>query len=223
MGLGFCQTALDLGNKLTAVEKSQFLQQKAILTKKKQKSEEREESRLKQESAKVAKNDKILDMLKKRKIVVGQPLFGQQRGFSNTKPQLKDGQWEWPLLLIYPEEVISDTDCGDQSDYLEAVGEDTQIGEILDAVFAEAPRWDVRGLYGNPELLEARFRTSWTKTLNNDEDEDVICGSALGKDEVGEWVTVERGETLAEVISRPDYIMPLFPTLYIVPTRARLR
>ncbi|KAI0567202.1 hypothetical protein FGB62_4g269 [Gracilaria domingensis] len=154
--------------------------------------------------------DTVTIMMKKRCISLGAPLFAQQRRYAVTEPYKEQGEWLWPLLLIYPDEVV-ECGMGDQSDYLEGVVEQVCMGDLLHQVFDSGPDWDVNRRYTRVEDLEVRYRREWTRTIDEiDEESEGFCGSCLGKDEVGDWVTVipsalrrsERGEVAIDQIMR---------------------
>lgn len=166
-------------------------------------------------------------MLQSRGITMGLPLFSQQRRYNQTEPVERNGEWHWPMLLVYPEEVAGAGE-GDQSDFLEDVVESTTMGEIVEWVFGEgtcAPEWDVQRLYRSTKGLEVRYRTKWTMKVTDadSEDEEYSCGSTLPVDEMGDWIPVAHNVRLFELMSRRNYITPLFPVLYVVPEHVNLR
>lgn len=165
-------------------------------------------------------------MLQGRRITMGLPLFSQQRRYSRTEPFERDGEWYWPVLLVYPEEMTSPGQ-GDQSDFLEEVAETTRMGEILQWVFegsTSAPEWDFHRLYQKAEGLEMRYRERWTMELADADSEDEECfyGSTLPADEMGHWISAANDTRLCELMSRRNYTTPLFPVLYVVPKHVNL-
>lgn len=166
-------------------------------------------------------------MLQAKRITMGLPLFSQQRRYSRTGPLEREGEWYWPVLLVYPEEVAS-PGHGDQSDFLEDVAETTRMGDILEWVFeggGSAPEWDFHRLYRSAEGLEMRYRERWTVELAeaDSEDEEYLYGSTLPADEVGGWISVANDVRLCELMSRSNYITPLFPVLYVIPKHVNLQ
>lgn len=163
--------------------------------------------------------------LKRRRVTMGLPLFAQQRSYKRTKPCLEEQDGGdsllWPLLVVYPD--VAGTGVGEQSDYLEEVSEHATLDDVLTTLFPEGaapPPWDVSGLYANRvELLSVQYRASWTMKASeaDSDDEREFAGTNLGPEDVGRWKTVPRSLTLAELIRKPDYVVPLFPVLYVVP------
>ncbi|CAN8075661.1 unnamed protein product [Agarophyton chilense] len=181
--------------------------------------EEREHRERKRQEA----SDTVTGMMKNRGMTLGAPLFAQQRRYTITKPNQEQGEWLWPLLLIYPDEVV-ECGLGDQSDYLEGVTEQVCMKDILQQVFEFRPDWDVNRRYTRAEDLEMRYRREWTRTRDEvDEESEEFCGSCLGKDDVGAWVTVNEDVTLGEVLRLEDYVIPMFPVLFVVPRGMKLR
>lgn len=176
--------------------------------------------------AKNASQEKLSAMLESRQITMGLPLFSQQRQYPIVNPVEKDEAWFWPVLLIYPEEVAC-PGHGDQSDYLEEVSEDATIEDIIASVFGNEmppPAWDVNRRYKDPHHLEILFRAEWTmKTEDADSDDDeTFYGSMMGPEDVGHWISLSRSSQLRDILGRREYIVPLFPVLYIVPVGIHL-
>lgn len=192
-----------------------------------EKSKRSEAARQQREDADCERQRSLEKMMQKRKITMGLPLFSQQRRYAVTEPMERDGEWFWPVLLIYPEDAAC-PGLGDQSDYLEDVSEQTTIEDILNWVFQgvnNRPEWDVNRMYTDPGNLEARYRTRWTmkKDEADSDDEEYFCGSSLPLDEIGGWVSVKAKTKLMELMRRADYMTPLFPVLYVVPKQVTLK
>lgn len=176
-------------------------------------------------SSKKLKEDgmNLIAALAARNVTMGYPLFAQQRRYSRVDPTFdRDSDvMFWPVLLVYPDLTLSD--AREQSDYVEEVCEDARICDVLDVVFPEdgtAPRWDVTGIYSsNRSCLRAFYRVQWTKPLNDATvaNDCAFVGSSLGPEDMGGWKRLDSNMTIAQVTSSSDYIVPLFPVLYIVP------
>ena len=164
------------------------------------------------------------EMLRKRGVTMGMPLFAQQRKYTRQEPNVIDGKVYWPVLLLYPEEVVGGCD---KSDYLEEVSEDATLADIVATVFpagAPAPPWDKRGAYRDHTQLEVLFRQEWTmpKDEADSDDERSYVGSMRGPEEVGVWRTLPVTDTLSRAVATKGYVVPLFPVFYIVPRGAYL-
>lgn len=200
-----------------------FQTQRKIVEAKIEKQRRMNEARKSRESERQKERDSVAVMMEKRRIKCGAPLFAQQRRYTTSKAYREQGEWLWPVLLIYPDEVV-ECEMGDQSDYLEGVSEQVCMDEMIRQVFEYRPEWDVNRRYASVETLEVRYRRRWTRSIEElDEDSEDFCGSCLGQDEVGDWVSVQGNVTLGEVLERKDYIIPFFPVLYVVPKGVRLR
>lgn len=166
-------------------------------------------------------------LLQKRKVTMGLPLFSQQRKYPRTKPVVEEGGLLWPLLLIYPEEAVG-RDSGDQSDYLESVSEKSTMSDIIATIFpgggSPLPPWDVCHRYQDATSLEILYRKDWTMPQDeaDSDDEANYVGSMRGPEEVGSWITVSKTARLCDLLAKRDYVVPLFPVLYIVPKGCRL-
>lgn len=226
-----CEAGLDL---CTSDDSAQGRRDRALFKLQAKKLEKTIEKSQKYENAKEMRllevkerKQKIRQMVEDRGITMGLPLFSMQRKYSTTEPSERDGEWYWPVLLVYPEEVA----CGgqsDQSDFLEDVSEQTSMGDILNCVFggnSPGPEWDMNRMYRSADELEVRYRSQWTMELAyaDSEDEEYFCGSSLPADEIGSWISVARGVRLCELMRRRNYITPLFPVLYVVPKHIDLR
>lgn len=134
-----------------------------------------------------------------------------------------------------------------RSDYLEAVSEDATVADILATVLpgggndssAAALPWDTRRQYVTAASVDVLYRVGWTYTagegragggggggVDNDDDdetEETRLGSDRGADVLGDWVQVPTGWTLRRLVGRPDYVVPLFPVLVVVPRGVRPR
>jgi hypothetical protein len=162
--------------------------------------------------------------LAKRRVTMGLPLFAQQRAYARAAPTFDadgGGGVLWPVLIVYPE--VAGTGVSEQSDYMEQVSEDASVDDIIATLFpkgAPAPRWDVSGAYARRVgQLAAQYRVGWTMRVceaDSDDERDFV-GSNLGPDDVGVWKTVPRSTTIAELVRRPDYVVPHFPVIYLVP------
>lgn len=71
-------------------------------------------------------------MITSRGLRIGRSEYAQQGEYSKTKSTLIDGQWCWPVLLVY-----ATREHGEQSDYLESVAENVTMDEIIELVFGE--------------------------------------------------------------------------------------
>lgn len=177
-----------------------------------------------------SKTNAISQSLAKRGVTMGLPIFAQQRGYSQISAVLeesadgdarKEPSVAWPLLVVYPDVV--GTGVGDQSDYMERVSEDATIDDVIVSLFpngAPPPPWDVSGAYSRrADKLVAQYRTDWTmrKDDADSDDERDFVGSNLGPNDVGPWKSIPRSTSIAKLVRRPDYIVPLFPVFYVVP------
>lgn len=159
-----------------------------------------------------------------------------------------DGPLLWPLLVVYAAAGSGDGHDDDdggvpRSDYLEAVSEDATVADILATVLpggaddsgAAALPWDARRQYVTAASIDVLYRVGWTYTVaeqgaagdgdadDDDEAEETRLGSDRGADVLGEWVRVPPGWTLRRLVGRPDYVVPLFPVLVVVPRGVRPR
>lgn len=168
------------------------------------------------------KRSALAQSLAERSVTMGLPLYAQQRTYSRTSAELDgNGEISWPVLVVYPD--FGGTGLGDQSDYLESVNENASIGDVIASLFPEGappPPWDVSGAYSRRvDHLVAQYRSDWT-ILQEDadsEDERDFVGSSLGANDVGPWKRIARSTSIADLVRRPDYVVPLFPVVYIVP------
>jgi Cns1/TTC4 Wheel domain len=160
--------------------------------------------------------------LSKRNIKMGLPFYSLQRKYRVTAPGFQDANSDvliWPVLIIYPD--AQHHGSYEQSDYLEQVCEDATMDDIIATVLppgAPPAPWDDSGMYCHlADSLEVRYRTAWTKTLDeaDSDDEREFVGSSLGEMDMGEWRTISRSATLAQLLGRKDYVVPLFPVIYL--------
>jgi Cns1/TTC4 Wheel domain len=189
------------------------------------------EARCRQNKKEISAEMEMSRALAKRGVTMGLPLFAQQRGYATTEPFFdRDGgsaggtdhqRLLWPVLVVYPE--VAGTGVGEQSDYLEQVSEDATVNDLLGALFpdgAPPPLWDVSGAYSRaPHRLVAEYRARWTMSADDadSDDEREFVGSTLSPDKMGPWKRVSRSTTIAQLIARSDYILPMFPVIYIIP------
>jgi tetratricopeptide (TPR) repeat protein len=167
--------------------------------------------------------------LTKRRVTMGLPLFSQQRKYSRKYPVFGDHGGDgnageavvvWPVLVVYPD--VRGIGC-DQSDYLEQVSEEATIADVIASLFPEhtpPPPWDLSGAYSRrADNLIAQYRPDWTmRAIDADsDDERDFVGSNLGPDDVGPWKSVSHSTSIAQLVSKSDYIVPLFPVIYVVP------
>lgn len=161
--------------------------------------------------------------LKRRGATVGLPLFAQQRKASNRVPTLEPSaegdEMFWPVLLVYPD---APTDGAiQQTDFLESVSEMATIDDVVGAVFpdgAPPPPWDVNAAHASQaDSLVVHYKTEWTRTVDQvgEEEAEEFVGSTLPDDRTGRWKSVSRGTTLADLVARPDYVVPMFPVLFV--------
>ncbi len=200
--------------------------QKLLFEKTKRAAEEarqREESRTsraeKRKQEEEARLKTRAEILRQRGITMGMPLFAQQRKYTRKEPSVVDGKLYWPVLMVYPEEVVGDSD---QSDYLEEVSEDATLADIVATVFpagAPVPPWDNRAAYRDHTQLEVLFRQEWTMPEDeaDSDDERSYVGSLRGPDEVGAWRTLPLSCTVRRALATTGYVVPLFPVFYVVP------
>jgi len=203
-----------------------FRQQRKEIEKSRETLTKREVERGERAQKEDEKRQALELMMQSCKVKRGLPLFAQQRRYPNTHPVEKHGVWYWPVLLIYPEEVVG-PGLGDQSDFIGEVAENAAMRDILGSVFAEdvpPPAWDTNRMYCTAQKLEVLFRADWTMRIEDadSDEENNFCGSMLGRDELGHWTNVSPSSTLREVLARRDYIMPMFPVFYVVPTGTHL-
>lgn len=159
--------------------------------------------------------------LAERGVIMGLPIFSQQRTYSRMSAALEDGEVSWPLLVVYPD--LIGTGVGDQSDYLENVSENATVDDVVASLFPEGappPPWDISGAYSRrADHLVAQYRSDWTMLLEDadSDDERDFVGSNLGPNDVGPWKRIPRTTSIANLVRRRDYIVPLFPVIYLVP------
>lgn len=226
-----CEQALTLLHRTSASDSAKkndialFKKQLDIIQAHVSKEQQRDRARADRKAATQLTQQGVEQMYSTLNVTKGAPLFGQQRRYAKIQPTKEDDEWLWPILLVYPEEITS-PGMGDQSDYLEDVSANATIHDILVSVFSQGrAEWDITGAYTDIDSLEARFRVGWTVPVDEleDEDRDTWCGSLLPPDEVGKWISLPREMTVAELVSHPRYVIPLFPLLYVVPRHVKLR
>jgi tetratricopeptide (TPR) repeat protein len=158
--------------------------------------------------------------LLKRRVRMGLPLYSLQRSYKVTTPTFQDANSDvllWPVMVLYPDAGTSGS--GEKSDYLEQVCEDTTMDDIVATVLptgAPPPSWDKYGMYALlADTVEVRYRTSWTKALEDadSDDEREFVGTSQGEGEMGDWKTISRQSSLAELLRRSDYVVPMFPVI----------
>lgn len=93
-----------------------FQTQRKIIEAKIEKQRRLDDARKLRERERQKELDDVSVMMRKRGIECGAPLFAQQRRYAITRPVKEQGEWLWPVLLIYPDEVV-ECGMGDQSDY----------------------------------------------------------------------------------------------------------
>lgn len=165
----------------------------------------------------------LAQALSERGVTMGLPLYSQQRTYSRSSAELdENGEISWPVLVVYPD--LGGTGTGDQSDYLESVNENASVDDVILSLFPEGappPPWDVSGAYSRRvDRLAAQYRSGWTilrEDADSDDERDFV-GSSLGPSDVGPWKRIPRSMSIADLVRRPDYVVPLFPVVYIVPT-----
>jgi len=156
------------------------------------------------------------------------------RGIKLTAPQVRtkgdqwrpsledDGSMCWPVVLAYPE-------AGMAQDTIEEFHESATFGQHLDVMFGEdAPplEWDTERAYnrnrvvllylsntGKPlsqgQLIEALQHGTWPSDFDDAEPKRYGPGAP-------QWVEVKEHWTLKELLSKPDYIVPGAPLLWVV-------
>lgn len=171
------------------------------------------ESRAKHQTELAERTGNADAMIVDRGLRIGRALYAQQHEYRHTRVRRVDGKWSWPILLVYPT-----TDYGEQSDYIECVAEDASVADLMGLVFGQGdpPWWDVRRLYRHVDLLHARVRVD-TRDDGNDRD-DGSEGWRL--DDGGKWLVLASDVSIAQLVARDDYVVPLYPVLQIVPKSA---
>ncbi|KAF5838388.1 hypothetical protein DUNSADRAFT_2924 [Dunaliella salina] len=139
------------------------------------------------------------------------------------RPSLEDdGSMCWPVVLAYPE-------AGMAQDTIEEFHESATFGQHLDVMFGEdAPplEWDTERAYsrdrvlllylsntGKPlsqgQLTEALRYGTWPADFDDATPKRYGPGAP-------QWVEVNEQWTLQDLLSRPDYIVPGAPLLWVV-------
>jgi hypothetical protein len=158
--------------------------------------------------------------LSKRRVRMGLPLYSLQRSYKVTAPTFQDVNSDvllWPVMVLYPDAGTNGS--GEKSDYLEQVCEDATMDDIVATVLpsgAPPPSWDTYGMYALlADTVEVRYRTSWTKAVEDadSDDEREFVGTSQGEGEMGDWKTISRQSSLADLLRRSDYVVPMFPVI----------
>lgn len=166
---------------------------------------ERVENRKINQDERKSRLDEAKEMMKTRGIRVGHAEYAQQHEYKITTPQLIDGEWCWPVLLVY-----STQSFGEQSDYLECVGETVTMKELLQTVLGdgtETPWWDVDRIYHSHSSMKIRFRRGEAYV-----DGDVDEGYRVSEKE---WGDIDMNESIANLLARKDYVLPSYPVIHI--------
>ncbi|GJQ14905.1 hypothetical protein GpartN1_g6696.t1 [Galdieria partita] len=164
-----------------------------------------------------AETQVLINALKKRNIRLGLPLFVTQQWTFKRRPQVDaHGQLSWPVLFVYPP-------YEGQSDLLENCQEDVKLCELLSMLFDKRPPWDYRGLY-HQEHLQVFYYTHWTPCLEEwNSAVEYLYGnghmeaSPVADNEMGTKIVVSQELSLSQILSRKDYVVPLYPVFFVWP------
>lgn len=155
------------------------------------------------------------------------------RGYRLTRPQVRledrsrpllepDGSLSWPVLLMYPESM--------QQDAIQKFAEGDTFDEHLDMMFGpDAPplEWDEKGEYSR-STVELYYLAHAGKELSKEQLVSAMEGKwpeGLAEDEGGPNKYGERAarmrrvdarSTLAQVLAKPDHIIPGIPLFWVV-------
>lgn len=155
------------------------------------------------------------DMMAERGIRLGPRIFALQGDYASTEPCLVDGEWTWPVLLVY---VTADGE--EQSDYLQAVTESVRMDELVDLVFGPEqarPEWDMGGWYNESSELEIRFRRGGREWMRDDDGMFTEEERPGEDDNAGDWMSVAGQETLGQLVERKEFVVSMYPVLHVVP------
>lgn len=155
--------------------------------------------------------DHVKAMSKSRGLKIGPAEYARQHEYPHTKPSHVDGEWCWPILIVY----VTRDDLASQSDYLQSVAESVSLSEIVSTVLdpEHPPPWDVDRLYTQVPALEVKVRKQARSEVEYENDAD--DGWRVREDE--EWITLPLDLTIRQLVERDDYVIPSFPVLHIVP------
>lgn len=205
LGLSSCE-----GGRGTKMDITSLKRQQVLIQQTKKRVTEREKRRIARET----KTDYVKDMMKQRGIRIGRAEYAQQNEYPRTKAELIEGEWCWPVLLVY-----TTNGSGEQSDYLESVNEDVTMRELIELVFgehADTPLWDVDRAYSDVNLLQVYFKHGSEAKLSGSDSSD-SDGDGWRVEDKMEWIRVNQNESIGQLLMRKDYIMPMYPVLHIVP------
>lgn len=171
------------------------------------------EVRDKKQKERKSRVTEVKDMLAMRGIRMGNAEYAQQHEYKVTTPQFIDEEWCWPVLLVYATQNF-----GEQSDYLECVGESVTMRELIETVFGdgtETPWWDVDRIYRSQYSMKIRFRRrkALVDTSRNCETEEDYKWHGVEEDT--EWGDIDMNDSIANLLTRKDYVLPLYPVIHI--------
>lgn len=158
-----------------------------------------------------AVHNQVKAMSELRGLKLGRAEYARQHEYPHTKPSLVEGEWCWPILVVY----VTRDDLASQSDYLQSVAESVSLTEIVNTVLdpEQPPPWDTDKLYEQVPALQVKVRKhAWDKI---EEENDVDDGWRMRENE--EWITLPLDLTIGQLVERDDYVVPMFPVLHIVP------
>ncbi|GJD09450.1 Tetratricopeptide repeat protein 4 [Galdieria sulphuraria] len=194
------------------------LEEKIATQSRQQEEEKRREVQLQLE--KKTNLQSLINALKDRNIRLGLPLFVTQKWSSYFQPQiLSNDELSWPVLFVYP--VYEG-----QSDLLENCVENVKLCELLALLFSKRAPWDYRGLY-HQEHLKVFYYTNWTPCLEEmnsaveylySNKNGNIEASPIAENEMGSKIVVSQQLSLSQIISRKDYVVPLYPVFFVMPS-----
>lgn len=179
----------------------------------------------------------VVDALEQRKIRLGLPLYVSQKykpkdfipqvcsssssaAEEEEQPPRQQGM-SWPVLFVYP--------LHEQSDLVENCHEDVSLDQLLSMLWEKQPPWDDHGIY-KKEQVEVFYYTQWTRCLEDVKfaveylyfhchgDVDTCQHVDMGEKIVLSSRSCSQ-QTLLEIISRKDYVVPLYPVLMMVPRK----
>lgn len=185
--------------------------------------EEAEASKRQREEAerekRLAPARKLVREMGNRGYRIGRPQF--HAGDKRLPAADRDGTLHFPVLMFYPEVMGHDT--------IEDFSEEATLADHLDVIFAEdAPplEWDSEGAYTR-DRIECYYLSNACTELRGQQLLDAMNGTwpeGVAEDEgprrygkgAAQWVRAPEGNTLKEILQRPDHVVPGIPVFFLV-------
>jgi tetratricopeptide (TPR) repeat protein len=153
----------------------------------------------------------IVDVLESRGWRIGRPQFG----IDNRKPTVIEGnEVVWPVLFLYPEANF-------QQDAVLEFSEHDSFGDHLDLIFEHPPEWDTERQYTR-DAVEVYYLSNSARPLRRNELVEALFGGWPSVSNEGPnrleagWVKVNPKNTLGEVLSKTDYVVPGIPVFFVL-------